>query len=383
MRVILKSGLLILAAETPEDEVALAQWRETARGHVFHFDGGSVRGGALRDIGLREAACREAINILFDQGDPAWRPISNLAHTPFTLDERTYASVEGFWQGLKLADGADRARLAALWGREAKASARGPEPDLFVYEGQTFATGGPGHRNLMARACQAKFAQHALARETLLATGERLLLHRVRRDSVNIPGALMADIWMRIRARLRRGGELGLQAAESDGRILYFGRDRQRFGFLSHFEPSPIEIEGEVWPTVEHYYQAQKSLDPAYAAAIRAAPTPGAAKQLSASPDSDRLGARTSWFRLNARSPRADWAAVKLDVMRRADMAKFTQNPGLGERLLATGETELVEDSPFDVFWGLGPDGQGLNWAGQILMEVRQALSSAARAKPP
>ncbi len=226
----------------------------------------------------------------------------------------------------------------------------------------------------MARACRAKFAQHPGARAALLATGERPLTHRVRRDSLTIPGALMADIWMQLRKRLRAGESLDLAPMGDDGRILYFARDRDRFGFLSHFEPSPVLMDGERWPTVEHYYQAQKSADPAYVAAIRAAPTPGMAKQIAAAPDPGRLGAQHSWFAQEGRAPRGDWADVKLAIMHRADLAKFTQNPALRERLLATGDAELVEDSPHDAFWGSGPDGLGLNWAGQILMEIRTAL---------
>ena len=37
-------------------------------------------------------------------------------------------------------------------------------------------------------------------------------------------------------------------------------------------------------------------------------------------------------------------------------------------------DAELVEDSPFEPFWGIGPDGRGLNWAGRVLMEVRALL---------
>ena len=41
------------------------------------------------------------------------------------------------------------------------------------------------------------------AREALLSTGTRPLMHRMRRDSKTIPGVIMADIWMRLRERLR------------------------------------------------------------------------------------------------------------------------------------------------------------------------------------
>ena len=163
-----------------------------------------------------------------------------------------------------------------------------------------------------------------------------------------------------------------------DERILYFARDRAAFGFLSHFHPSPILLDGETWPTAEHFYQAQKSDHPDYRAAIRAAVSPGRAKRLSAPPDAPRRVSHNSWFRKNGVTPRADWHEVKLDIMRRADWAKYSQNPELARMLLATGSAELIEDSPFDLFWGTGRDGRGQNWAGRVLMEVRERLRSGS-----
>jgi ribA/ribD-fused uncharacterized protein len=161
----------------------------------------------------------------------------------------------------------------------------------------------------------------------------------------------------------------------ADNRILYFARDREALGFLSHFHPAPIEIDGESWPTVEHFYQAQKSFDPAYRQAILKAATPGKAKRLAAPPDAPRRVSAQSWFRKNGALPRSDWHEVKLDIMRRADLAKFTQHPDLARLLAATGTAELVEDSPSEPFWGIGPDGHGMNWAGRVLMEVRERLT--------
>jgi len=160
-----------------------------------------------------------------------------------------------------------------------------------------------------------------------------------------------------------------------DNRILYYGRDRDAFRFLSHFYASPIELDGETWATVEHFYQAQKSFDPRYRDAIRAAATPGFAKRFAAPPEAPRRFSRYSWFRRNGELPRPDWHEAKLEIMRRADMAKFTQHPELAARLLQTRNAELIEDSPFEPFWGIGPDGLGLNWAGRVLMEVRSALA--------
>jgi ribA/ribD-fused uncharacterized protein len=161
-----------------------------------------------------------------------------------------------------------------------------------------------------------------------------------------------------------------------DNRILYFGRDRETFRFLSHFHPAAIVLDDVTWPTVEHFYQTQKSFDPAYREAVLQAQSPGLAKRLAAHPLAPRKQARDSWFLKYGALPRPDWHDVKLDIMRRADLAKFTQHQDLRERLLLTGDAELVEDSPSEPFWGIGPDGQGSNWAGRVLMEVRANFRS-------
>jgi ribA/ribD-fused uncharacterized protein len=64
--------------------------------------------------------------------------------------------------------------------------------------------------------------------------------------------------------------------------------------------------------------------------------------------------------------------------MRRADLANFTQHADLAALLLPTGDAELVEDSPSESFWGTGPDGQGINWAGRVPMEIRARLQAAS-----
>jgi N-glycosidase YbiA len=167
----------------------------------------------------------------------------------------------------------------------------------------------------------------------------------------------------------------------SDNRILFFGRDRAAFGFLSNFYPAPIELDGESWATVEHYYQAQKSSDPAYRAEIRNTASPARAKQLAAAPDAPRRISKRSWFRKTGTAPRPDWNEVRLNIMRRAIAAKFTQHSDLARGLLATDTAALVEDSRQDAFWGTGADGRGPNWTGRILMEVREALCPTLEAR--
>jgi ribA/ribD-fused uncharacterized protein len=79
------------------------------------------------------------------------------------------------------------------------------------------------------------------------------------------------------------------------------------------------------------------------------------------------------------------WSREARDYVRTGNLAKFGQNPELKAALLATGDTILVEASPYDCIWGIGlaethPDARvparwrGTNWLGEVLMEVRTAL---------
>jgi ribA/ribD-fused uncharacterized protein len=172
-------------------------------------------------------------------------------------------------------------------------------------------------------------------------------------------------------AEMVASGGSGHPPIPADNRILFYTRDRETFSILSNFARTPIRLARVLWPTVEHFYQAQKSFDPQYRAAILEAPTPGIAKNLGADPALPRRRSRRSWFRRNGSELRQDWEEVKIDVMRRAIAAKFAQHPALAAALRATGTAQLMEDSPVDPFWGTGPDGNGLNWAGRILMEIR------------
>jgi len=71
---------------------------------------------------------------------------------------------------------------------------------------------------------------------------------------------------------------------------------------------------------------------------------------------------------------RADWDAVKDDVMRVALRAKFTQHPALRALLLGTGDAVLVEHTRNDTYWADGGDGSGRNRLGELLVELRAAL---------
>lgn len=79
------------------------------------------------------------------------------------------------------------------------------------------------------------------------------------------------------------------------------------------------------------------------------------------------------------------WDEKKCAVVIEGNILKFSQNPALRDFLLATGDTVLVEASPYDCIWGIGlrrddPDSRepekwrGENLLGFVLMEVRDCL---------
>ena len=160
----------------------------------------------------------------------------------------------------------------------------------------------------------------------------------------------------------------------SDRCIKFYQRDRVDYAFLSNFYPADIEINGCLWPTVEHYYQAQKSTNSEYRSLILNAKTPGRAKRIGDSRINSSFINKKSWFRNHPESLRDDWSRVKVLVMTTAINAKFTQNPWLGELLKDTQPCDIIEDSPNDNFWGIGSNGHGHNQLGEILMAVRDNL---------
>lgn len=202
MKLSFQNDVIGLSAETPE-EVEICALLVAADRHIFQLHASSERGMAFSLIGPEDSARRAPINIVQSIA-PRFAPISNLAHTPFEFEGQRYASIEGFWQGLKRSEPVERRAMARLWGSEAKeVGSRVDQPSAFDWQDVAIAAGSPEHWALMRAACMAKFSQNEEARAALLATEERWLTHKVRRDSRTIPGAIMADIWMRIRAHLQ------------------------------------------------------------------------------------------------------------------------------------------------------------------------------------
>ncbi|MBY0087202.1 NADAR family protein [Brevibacillus brevis] len=98
---------------------------------------------------------------------------------------------------------------------------------------------------------------------------------------------------------------------------IHFDQPDKPYGCFSNFSCHPIELEGEIWTTLEHYLQAKKVLG----------------------------------------------TALEKEIMRKALQAKVEQYPVIREILLSTGDAALIDRSSNDP-----------NLLGKLWMEVRESL---------
>lgn len=142
---------------------------------------------------------------------------------------------------------------------------------------------------------------------------------------------------------------------------IYFYSTKDQYGAFSNFSRHPFELDGLIWPTSEHYFQAQKFEDDEYRGKIRSTPSPMIAARLGRS----------------RKVPiRSDWEERKDEFMYRAVLAKFQAHSDLKQLLLSTGQEEIIEKTTRDYYWGCGANGTGKNMLGRILMQVREELRS-------
>ena len=154
--------------------------------------------------------------------------LSNFAPTPFEMDGKPYASVEGFWQMMLYPEGPDderakakgvewkytREQVAQMTAFDAKAAGTLAEENMkklgvnwCTYQGKRFPyrSAKPGeHYRLIVAAMRAKLDQNPEVKRILLATGDL----KLRPDHIEEPNAPPEwhyyKIWMQIRSELQK-----------------------------------------------------------------------------------------------------------------------------------------------------------------------------------
>jgi ribA/ribD-fused uncharacterized protein len=132
---------------------------------------------------------------------------------------------------------------------------------------------------------------------------------------------------------------------------------KDKYAFLSNMFPASFSENGVTFSCTESYYMGHKS---------------GIASDLVRFSGLNGFSAKKLGKTVVLQD---DWGTEKLIVMKRALILKFSQNPHLLEKLLAT-EDAYLEETNFhkDFFWGVC-NGKGENFLGKLLMEVREELA--------
>lgn len=140
-----------------------------------------------------------------------------------------------------------------------------------------------------------------------------------------------------------------------------------RYEFLSNFYNCSVKFNGITYGHSEGAFQAQKTLNENQRLEISKM-TAGQSKRYCG-----RKGPITL---------REDWEQVKDNIMYEIVKEKFSQNSDIRDKLLATGDIELIEGTTWhDNYWGNCTcdkcvNIEGKNMLGKILMKVRSELRS-------
>ena len=155
---------------------------------------------------------------------------------------------------------------------------------------------------------------------------------------------------------------------------VFFWKDDEENGCFSNWYRRKFVIDDFEYLHVEQYMMAQKAKlfhDSERYTAILRSTKPWECKD---------LGKQVKPF------DSKKWNAVRFEVVKAGNRAKFMQNPDLKAALLNTGEAILAEASPKDTIWGIGLDAAaaantdpsrwpGQNLLGRALMELRAEFS--------
>lgn len=130
------------------------------------------------------------------------------------------------------------------------------------------------------------------------------------------------------------------------------------YRFLSNFFLVEVAMDGVVYPSTEHAFQAAKTT----------------------SQDMRKMFLEGTCGQAKARgrglSLRPDWESIKIDIMRGLLMQKFNPStqPQLSSMLIATHPRQLIEGNHWnDRFWGVC-NGVGENHLGKLLMDIRESM---------
>lgn len=145
---------------------------------------------------------------------------------------------------------------------------------------------------------------------------------------------------------------------KKDDLILFYEAEYYMF---SNFASFAVKYGDRIWMTSEHAYQAAKFEEKDIIDLIHTSLSAHNSKKI-AKEYKDKI--------------KANWDEIKISVMEDIVRAKIATHPYIREKLLGTGDREIIEDSHQDSFWGRGADFKGRNELGKVWMKIRKELQN-------
>jgi ribA/ribD-fused uncharacterized protein len=297
----------------------------------------------------------ESMILFYSHKKGDYKEFSNFYTSEIKIDGKTYPTVEHYFQACKATNEEDHEKV-----RLAKT------PDETKELGNSIKIRPDWEKikyDVMRKGIYEKFTQNIELKVILLTTGDLTIHEHTKNDKVygwfdgkggDKLGKALMEVRKKILKEISKPGEK---------MILFYSHEKGPYKKFSNFYSSEIEIDGKIYPTVEHYYQANKATNEEYYEKIRNAETPDETKKIARS-----IPTLPGFHK------------IKYGVMLKGVYEKFTQNEDLKELLLSTGDKVLHEYAPYDMIFGWG-DGKGKDKLGKILMEVREKILSQNKEK--
>lgn len=222
---------------------------------------------------------------------------------------------------------------------------------------------GSGHSKTFMSILNNKFG-HVDFRHKLFSTGDEKIKEDPLMEKIKTSDKL-GDRQEEIELEIAK--DISKDIKKTD-KIKYYSKSKENKWLSTFNEGNHFEYDGYTYPTVEHAFHAQK-IDPDdtknkdYKERFTD-------KDMKPN-EAKKLGGKKS-FKENNYKLRKDWEKVKLRLMKEITETYYKNNPELIDKLLSTGNKELLHTGPrIDDFWGVNKNG-GENHHGKILMEIRK-----------
>jgi ribA/ribD-fused uncharacterized protein len=217
--------------------------------------------------------------------------------------------------------------------------------------------------DVMITALRAKFTQHSYLADSLISTNGISLSEHTNNDKFwgdNLDDTgknWLGILLMKIRDELCINRKTDIKPI--NGRINFYEKTAPYYEF-TNFYPAPLMIDSILFPTSEHYFQAQKFSHLSVSDFIKSRKSPFEVAEFGLPLFNN--------FIVN------NWNSVRTNLLEIALLEK-AKDPNIIQLLLSTKNHPIVYLNPKDPKWGATPTG-GDNYMGEFWVSIRKTINN-------